>query len=107
MRDEKDERTVGISDLNHVLETDRHSQTKKQHHPVDLRDVDLSINVVGGVHHFHPRKASESHTLIDDGKCGRDDCLAAHNRGQRRYDEHRPKNRFCMTTTSVNLLIAN
>lgn len=73
-----------------VSETDGDGDAEDHEHPVDLRDVDLAMDLVGGVNHFDSGEAAECLALAYDGEGAAYDSLAP-NHGCKYGDyEHRP-----------------
>lgn len=66
----------------YVSESNGHSNAEDHEHPVDLRDKNLPMDLVGCVDDFDPRKTTERLTLVYYGERPTDDRLASHHRGK-------------------------
>lgn len=82
--------TGGVSHVLGVAEANGDGDAKHHEQPVDLRDVDLAVDLLGGVHHFHSGEAAQGLALVDDGERAADDRLASYNRCQDRQQQDRP-----------------
>jgi hypothetical protein len=82
-----------------VAEPDGDGDAEDHEQPVDLRDVDLAVDLLGRVHDLHSREAAERLALVDNGERPADDRLASDHRSQDRQHQYRPPYDLCIFQT--------
>ena len=59
------------------METNSYSEAKHHQKPVNIRNIDLTVYLIGCMNNFNSREATESQTLVYDGEAGSYSCLAS------------------------------
>ena len=83
-----------MADLLRAAEPAHDGDAEAHDDPVNLRDVDLPVHLVGGVLDGEAREAPQRHCIADHGVCGGDHGLAGDDGRACRHHEHGPVHRL-------------
>ena len=83
-----------IAEVFDISKPNSNSNAENHEHPVNLRYVNLTMDLVRGVDDFDTREASKRLALVYYRESAADDRLASHNRRKNRYHKHRPVHTF-------------